>query len=145
MATDPICGMYVDEREAELKLVRDNRTYYFCSARCLEEFGQPERAIRALGQKLAVAWPLSVVILLLTYVVRFPGGILVAAGLATLVQFYPGLTFYASTRDAVRGSVWNMDILIAVGTSAAYGYSLAVLLLPVGSPRRSTSTLRRSS
>jgi len=130
MATDPICGMYVDEREAELKLVRDNRTYYFCSGRCLEEFSQPERAIRALRRKLAVAWPLSVVILLLTYFLRFPGEVVVAAALASVVQFYPGLQFYASTRDAIRSRVWNMDILIAVGTTAAYGYSLAVLLWP---------------
>ena len=130
MATDPICGMYVDERVAELKLVRDNRTYYFCSARCLEEFGQPERTIRELRRKLAIAWPLSVVILLLMYVVRFPEAILGAAALATIVQFYPGLQFYAGTRDAIRSRIWNMDILIAVGTSAAYGYSLAVLLFP---------------
>jgi len=130
MATDPICGMYVDEREAELKLVRDNRTYYFCSGHCLEEFAQPERAIRVLRRKLAVAWPLSVVVLVLTYAVRSPEAVVGAAALATIVQFYPGLQFYASTRDALRNRVWNMDILIAVGTTAAYGYSLAVLLLP---------------
>ena len=130
MATDPVCGMFVEERTAELKLTRDNRTYYFCSEHCLEEFSQPERALRALRRKLAVAWPLSVIVVLLTYALRFPGEAWVAAGLATIVQGYPGLQFYTSTRDAIRSRIWNMDILIAVGTTAAYGYSLAVLLLP---------------
>ena len=130
MATDPICGMFVDETDAQLKLVRDNRTYYFCSAHCLEEFDQPERALRALRGKLSVAWPLAIAIVLLTYVVHLPQGAWVAAALATVVQFYPGLQFYISTRDAARNRVWNMDILIAVGTSLAYGYSFAVLLLP---------------
>lgn len=130
MATDPVCGMFVDERTAERKLVRDNRTYYFCSAHCLEEFDQPERTLRALRRKLAVAWPLSVAVLLVTYVVRFPHDGWVAAALATVVQFYPGSQFYVSTSDALRSRIWNMDVLIAAGTTAAYAYSLAVLLAP---------------
>jgi len=130
MATDPVCGMFVDEVDAELKLVRENRTYFFCSAHCLQEFAQPERALRMLRQKLAVAWPLSVVILLLTYFIGFPEEAWVLLGLATVVQFYPGLQFLVSTRDAFRNRNWNMDVLIAVGTTAAYAYSVAVVLLP---------------
>jgi P-type Cu+ transporter len=129
MATDPVCGMSVDERTAELKLVRDNRSYYFCSTHCLREFAQPERELRGLRRKLAVAWPLSVVILLLTYVFRFSYESWVILALATVVQFYPGLQFYESARDALRSRNWNMDVLIAVGTTAAFGYSSAVLFL----------------
>jgi len=130
MATDPVCGMFVDEHDAELKLVRDNRNFYFCSSHCLQEFAQPERALRALRRKLAVAWPLSLGVLLLTYVLRVPFDAWVMLALATIVQFYPGSQFYASSRDAFRSRTWNMDVLIAVGTTVAYGYSVVVLLVP---------------
>jgi len=130
MATDPVCGMFVDERDAELKLVRDNRSYYFCSGHCLQEFAHPERALRSLRRKLAVAWPLSLVVLALAYGPRFSWTGWAMLALATVVQLYPGSQFYVSTREALRSRTWNMDILIAVGTTAAYAYSVAVLLVP---------------
>ena len=34
------------------------------------------------------------------------------------------------THDAVRERSWNMDLLIAVGTTTAFGYSIAALALP---------------
>jgi P-type Cu+ transporter len=130
MATDPICGMFVDERTAELTLLRENRTYYFCSTACLEEFSTPERQLSRLKLRLAVGWPLAGTILVLTYLYPFPGWPWFAFVLATVVQFYPGMQFFRGTYDAVRGRVWNMDILIAVGTTVAYAYSAAVVLLP---------------
>lgn len=130
MATDPVCGMFVDERGAELRLTRDNRTYYFCSTHCLQEFAQPEAALRRLRRRLVVAWPLSIAILLITYGVRVPDAPWVLLGLASVVQWYAGLPFFASTRDALRSRTWNMDVLIAVGTTAAYGYSAAVVVFP---------------
>lgn len=130
MATDPVCGMYVDESTAELKLLRENRTYYFCSTRCLQEFAQPERELRRLRLKLAVGWPLSIVILLLTYLYHVADWPWLAFGLASVVQFYPGWQFFRSTLDAARNRSWNMDVLIAVGTTVAYVYSAAALLLP---------------
>jgi Cu+-exporting ATPase len=36
-ATDPICGMTVDEATA-LHAERDGKTSYFCSDHCLQEF-----------------------------------------------------------------------------------------------------------
>ena len=38
MATDPVCGMTVDEASAAGKSVFDGRTFYFCSAHCLRAF-----------------------------------------------------------------------------------------------------------
>jgi xanthine dehydrogenase accessory factor len=35
---DPVCGMTVDVADARYRAVRDGRTYYFCSAGCLESF-----------------------------------------------------------------------------------------------------------
>ena len=135
MATDPVCGMYVDERTAELKLIRESRTYYFCSTRCLHEFSQPERELASLRRKLVVGWPLSLLVIWLTYAYHFPNWPWVAFGLASVVQFYPGLQFFRSTLDAIRARNWNMDVLIAVGTTVAYLYSAAALVLPRSFPQ----------
>lgn len=37
MATDPVCGMKVDEKTAE-KATYQGNTYYFCSAECKHTF-----------------------------------------------------------------------------------------------------------
>ncbi len=134
MATDPICGMFVDEKSAELTLQRESRTYYFCSTTCLKEFSAPEHQLAQLQLRLAIAWPLSAVILVLSYVYSPPGWPWVALALAGVVQFYPGLDFYRGTYDAVHNRVWNMDILIAIGTTVAFAYSAAVVVVPAGLP-----------
>ncbi len=130
MATDPVCGMFVDERSARLRLVRDNRTYYFCSEGCLEQFAAPEVSRRRLGRRLMVAWPLAVVVVVLTYVSPSTRDFEVAAVLAGVVQVYSGAPFYRGAWDALRSRSGNMDLLIAVGTTTAYGYSLLALGLP---------------
>lgn len=47
--------------------------------------------------------------------------------LATPVQFWIGKRFYVGAFHALRGGAANMDVLIALGTSMAYFYSVAVL------------------
>ncbi len=49
--------------------------------------------------------------------------------LATPVQFWLGARFYKGAWHALRGGGANMDVLVALGTSMAYGYSLGVTLL----------------
>lgn len=44
--------------------------------------------------------------------------------LATIVQFTAGLKFYKGAFKAIRGGGANMDVLVAMGTSAAYFYSV---------------------
>ncbi|WP_173916889.1 heavy metal translocating P-type ATPase [Halobacillus sp. Marseille-Q1614] len=44
--------------------------------------------------------------------------------LATPVQFYIGARFYVGAYRALRNKSANMDVLVALGTSAAYFYSL---------------------
>jgi Cu+-exporting ATPase len=46
--------------------------------------------------------------------------------LATLVQFWAGRDFYREAWAAGRHGTTNMSTLVALGTSAAYGYSAAV-------------------
>ncbi|MDD3884692.1 MAG: heavy metal translocating P-type ATPase [Gallionella sp.] len=49
--------------------------------------------------------------------------------LATPVQFWAGARFYHGAWSALRSGGSNMDVLVALGTSAAYFMSLAVWLL----------------
>lgn len=47
--------------------------------------------------------------------------------LATPVQFWVGRRFYKGAYRSVRAGAANMDVLVALGTSAAYFYSLFVM------------------
>ena len=49
-------------------------------------------------------------------------------GLATPVQFYVGWQYYVGAFKALRNRSANMDVLIAMGSSVAYVYSLLVIL-----------------
>ncbi|MBS3935491.1 MAG: heavy metal translocating P-type ATPase, partial [Sulfuritalea sp.] len=49
--------------------------------------------------------------------------------LATPVQFWIGWRFYVGGWNAVKGGSGNMDVLVALGTSAAWAYSTVVLFL----------------
>jgi len=54
--------------------------------------------------------------------------------LATPVQFYVGWDYYVGGYKSLRNGAANMDVLVAMGSSVAYLYSVAVLLaLTVGS------------
>ncbi|MEM1043603.1 MAG: heavy metal translocating P-type ATPase [Bacteroidota bacterium] len=55
---------------------------------------------------------------------------LVAFALATAVQFGPGLRFYRAGWAAARHGSPDMNTLVALGTSAAYGYSVVATFLP---------------
>src|SRR2546425_1490266 len=137
MATDPVCGMYVDEGTHLTTVVR-GRKYYFCSETCLETFVAPEKELARLKRltlfSLGIGSP--------SFVVGFGQGLgwwlagleepltLVFFGLATPVQFVAGYRFYRGFVDAIRNKSANMDVLIAIGTTAAWAYSAVVTFLP---------------
>ena len=50
--------------------------------------------------------------------------------LATPVQFYTGWDYYSGGFKSIRNRSANMDVLVAMGSSVAYVYSLALLLAP---------------
>jgi Cu+-exporting ATPase len=54
----------------------------------------------------------------------FAIGSIVSFALATPVQFWVGATFYKGAYRALRRGRPNMDVLVAVGTTAAYAYSI---------------------
>src|SRR2546428_494780 len=64
MATDPVCGMYVDEGTHLTAIVR-GRKYFFCSETCLETFTAPAKEMARLRRlaafSLGIGIPLFVV------------------------------------------------------------------------------------
>jgi Cu+-exporting ATPase len=57
----------------------------------------------------------------------------VQLALATPVQFLVGGQFYAGAYKALRNKSANMDVLVALGTSAAYFYSIYLSIQTLGS------------
>jgi len=49
--------------------------------------------------------------------------------LATIVQFYPGLQFYKGAYNSLKDKTANMDVLVALGTSAAFFFSLYNMII----------------
>lgn len=61
--------------------------------------------------------------------------------LATPVQFLIGGTFYIGAYKALRNKSANMDVLVALGTSAAYFYSLYLSISSLSQPHAHTPQL----
>lgn len=59
---------------------------------------------------------------------HWPSSVWVQFALATPVQFWLGWRFYRGAGNALRHGSANMDVLVALGTSAAYLYSVASML-----------------
>src|SRR5438128_10106595 len=137
MATDPVCGMYVDKGTHLTAIVR-GRKYFFCSETCLETFTAPAKEMPRLRRlaafSLGIGIPLFVVGLgqsLGWWLNGLEGTVnLVLFVLATPVQVVAGFRFYRGFADAIRTRSANMDVLIAIGTTAAWGYSAVVTFLP---------------
>src|SRR4029077_21062262 len=133
MAKDPVCGMYVEGGEHALKTTRYGTTYYFCSETCLVEFQAPEKAIDRLKRLVALGVLLTVPIAALTYLPIISDRAinnLVMFFLSLPVQFVVGFRFYRGSYDALRSRIGNMDLLIGLGTSAAWIYSIIVTFVP---------------
>ena len=134
MATDPVCGMYVDEKTSTLTAEREGKKYYFCSTTCKLQFEKPEKELKDIKTSLMVSWPLTIIVAILTYVLSLSYGNYIMLVLAGIVQFYAGQRFYAGTLDAIKNRSANMDTLISIGTSAAWVYSAVVTLFPHAFP-----------
>src|SRR6266704_202608 len=133
MAKDPVCGMYVEEGEHALKTTHYGTTYYFCSETCLVQFQAPEKALSRLKRLVAIGAVLTVPIAALTYLPIISDRAtnnLVMFVLSLPVQFVVGFRFYRGSYDALRSRIGNMDLLIGLGTSAAWLYSTVVTFVP---------------
>jgi Cu+-exporting ATPase len=95
-------------------------------------FEKPEAELKRLKLLAVVGAALALPTLLLTWIPLLPG---VANDyllflVATPVQFIVGWRFYRGAYDALKNRMGNMDLLIAIGTSAAWVYSSVVTFLP---------------
>ena len=138
---------------------RAGRCYYFCSQGCRQTFLAPEQELGRMRRRIGIA--LSGVLALA--ILRAAGFLALATGvsllswapiaqlpwltwgvwlflLATPVQVIGGWGFYTGAWAALQRRALNMDVLIALGTSVAYLYSVVVVfapqLLPVGVDER---------
>jgi Cu+-exporting ATPase len=89
-----------------------------------------QREIRGLRNRFIFALVLAVVIMVLGMGTDFPWKPYLLWALATPVQFWMGWRFYKGMWGALKHKTADMNTLIAVGTSAAYFYSMVVVLAP---------------
>ena len=78
----------------------------------------------ALIAAIALAFPLVLPMLLQPFGVHWMLPAWAQFALATPVQFIFGARFYVAAWKAVRAGAGNMDLLVALGTSAGYGLSV---------------------
>jgi Cu+-exporting ATPase len=146
IAIDPICGMKVDKRKAITRVI-GGRSYYFCMESCANTFENPEKELADMKKRVSVAIT-GVVLLGIFRLGLFIG---LAAGvtiiewvpfdflpwfngavwmliLTTPIIFIGGKSFYVGAAKAIKHRRANMDLLISIGTLAAYIYSVVIVL-----------------
>jgi Cu+-exporting ATPase len=141
MAKDPICGMYVEEGKHALQTTRYGTTYYFCSETCLAQFQAPEKTMARLKRLVALGTAFTIPIAVLTYLPIIPDhhiNNLAMFVLSLPVQFVVGYRFYLGSYDALRSRIGNMDLLIGLGTTAAWIYSTIATFVPSFFPNGGT-------
>jgi Cu+-exporting ATPase len=118
-------------------LVQTIRDAGYGVAAVVEEPGaQADKDFRSLRSSVIFGGALAVLIFLGSMRHWFPWmpgplqNFFVLWALATPVQFYLGGRFYKAAWGAARHGTANMNTLVAVGTSAAYLFSVAATVLP---------------
>ena len=91
-----------------------------------------EARMRREGRRVIAALILCAPLLVPMIGLPLPGWL--AFALATPVQFLFGGRFYVGAWKALRAGAGNMDLLVSLGTSAAYFYSLFLLASGSGRP-----------
>jgi Cu+-exporting ATPase len=121
MAIDPVCGMQVNEEEG-LKLLKDGKTYFFCSQNCLNKFqgaydsGQGKQLGDIEGEKEAVVdiagMHCASCVAAIEGALKKSGGINVArVNLATeqaFVRYNPGKTGLAQIHKVIENAGYRI-------------------------------------
>lgn len=155
MAKDPICGMFVEEKNDSIKHNSGEKEYYFCSTQCLNDFAQPEKELSKLKLHVIISIILTIPITIISLPHMLSEHIpsilpmnianYVLFALATPIQFWIGFRFYRGLWDGLKAKTSNMDTLIALGTTAAYAYSAVVTFahgfFPVGAVYFETTSI----
>ncbi len=85
--------------------------------------------VRRQGRLFVLGVVVSVPLFILSAWFEFPGRLYVLFAMATLVQIMLGWQYYRNSYRALKHGSANMDVLIAMGSSAAYLYSVYVTFL----------------
>ncbi|MGK5056745.1 heavy metal translocating P-type ATPase [Janthinobacterium sp. LB2P49] len=114
--------------EAGTLIAAINKAGYAATVPAASQASAPAAAPNRDGMKVAFAAVLAFP-LMLPMLLEWAGIHLMLSGwlqfaLATPVQFYFGARFYKAGWKAARAGSGNMDLLVALGTSAAYGLSV---------------------
>jgi len=88
------------------------------------------REMIGVRDRFILAIVLGAIIMTLSFLPDFTGKPYLLWALATPVQFWAGWRFYRGFWGALRHRTADMNTLIAVGTSAAYFYSVVATLFP---------------
>jgi len=89
-----------------------------------------QRELRGVRNRFIFAAILAASIMALMWAPSFGGKPYLLWALATPVQFWAGWRFYRGAWGALRHKTADMNTLVAVGTSAAYFYSMIAVLFP---------------
>ena len=125
--------MIVEEGKHALQTTRYGTSYYFCSETCLAQFQAPEKSLARLKRLVALGAAFTIPIAALTYLPIIPDhqiNNIVMFALSLPVQFVVGHRFYLGSYDALRSRIGNMDLLIGLGTTAAWVYSTIATFVP---------------
>ena len=86
--------------------------------------------LRGIRNRFIVAVVFAALVMALMWAPEFAGKPYLLWALATPVQFWAGWRFYRGAWGALKHKTADMNTLIAVGTSAAYFYSMVAVLFP---------------
>lgn len=91
-----------------------------------------KKEIKLIILSIILSLPLAVPMLLEPFGIMLMLPPLIQWLLATPVQFYIGRRFYISGWKAIKARTGNMELLVAIGTSAAYGLSIYMIFKNMG-------------
>ncbi len=148
MVKDPVCGMEVDPEKAPYRLEHGDRTYYFCSKHCMDEFSKnPEKyllggpseaghhAHHRFKRKLFICLLISIPIFLFSPIaeeaglrMELPHSEAIPLVSATLLFLYGGSFFLSGASYELRRRTPGMMTLVSLGITTAFIYSLYSLL-----------------
>ena len=133
LASEKATVEYLDGTElADLRqAVRDAGYELGSEVRALQDVtAAAQRETRAVRNRFIIAAVLASLIMALGFGLSFAGKPYLLWALATPVQFWAGWRFYRGGWGALKHRTSDMNTLIAVGTSAAYFYSMVAVVFP---------------
>jgi len=140
---DPVCGMIVDADKSIKRKIGD-RTYYFCSETCARTYEQPERELKAMRRRVALALAgvvtvaalrvvamLGLAVAIMTFkIVGISAWDLAFFILSTPIVWIAGWGIHHGAYKVLKNRSINMDVLITTGVLAGWGYGAISTFFP---------------